>query len=321
MLLRYITAFGFVFGLWRVYTFIMTESFTTYLSTVLEYAGEYKLVSSILVILMFVVIKRFSLKIIQRRSRRQGEDRRHLINILDQISNAVLIIFLMTLWSSEIQTLAISIAAFMVAIVFATREFIQCFTGFIYYLSARPFRVGDWIQLNQTVGEVIDMDWAKTTLLEVDIESFSYTGKHVYIPNSQIITQSVRNFNFLRRYSLHTFSVVNEPVVNCFELIPEFQLIADKHCEHFYDVAERYKAVIERHLGTEFIDTKPSVELHTNQFAKVELTVTLFCPTEQAFTLQQKITADWMRIWFKAQRDEGNHQRSHSRHYVELAQD
>lgn len=266
------------------------------------YAAEYKLVSSLVVILLFILVKRGSLKVIESRSRRKGEDRRHLINILDQISNAVLIVFLMSLWSSEIQSLAISIAAFMVAIVFATREFIQCFTGFIYYLSARPFRVGDWIQLNQTVGEVIDMDWAKITLLEVDIESFSYTGKHVYIPNSQIITQSVRNFNFLRRYSLHTFSIVNEPVVNCFELIPEFQVIADKHCEHFYDVAERYKAVIERHLGTEFIDTKPSVELHTNQFAKVELTVTLFCPTEQAFTLQQKITADWMKIWFKAQR-------------------
>ena len=60
------------------------------------------------------------LRLIRRISSHRGEDRRNQINILEQLGNAFIIIVLMMVWSSEIQTLAISIAAFMVAIVLAT---------------------------------------------------------------------------------------------------------------------------------------------------------------------------------------------------------
>jgi len=211
---------------------------------------------------------------------------------------------LMMVWSSEIQTLAISIAAFMVAIVLATREFIQCFMGFIYYLGARPFRVGDWIQMNNIIGEVVEMDWAKTALLEVDPESFNYTGKHVYVPNSQLVTQTVRNLNFMRRYRLHSFEIVNEPSVNAYSLLPAFHARAQAHCEYFRDVAERYKGLIERHLEQEFIRIDPEVEIKTNELAKVVVKVSLFCPTAEAHELEHKMCSDWLSLWFKAQKEE-----------------
>ena len=219
-------------------------------------------------------------------------------------ANAFIIIVLMMVWSSEIQTLAISIAAFMVAIVLATREFIQCFMGFIYYLGARPFRVGDWIQMNNIIGEVVEMDWAKTALLEVDPESFNYTGKHVYVPNSQLVTQTVRNLNFMRRYRLHSFEIVNEPSVNAYSLLPAFHARAQAHCEYFRDVAERYKGLIERHLEQEFIRIDPEVEIKTNELAKVVVKVSLFCPTAEAHELEHKMCSDWLSLWFKAQKEE-----------------
>nr|WP_269468655.1 mechanosensitive ion channel family protein [Alteromonas sp. ASW11-130] len=257
------------------------------------------MLASALLIICFLLVKRLILKIIKRRSSRKGEDRRHQITILAQLGNALLIVLIMMVWASEIQSLAISIAAFMVAIVLATREFIQCFMGFIYYLGARPFRVGDWIQMNHNLGEVVEMDWAKTALLEVDPESFSYTGKHIYVPNSQLVTQTVRNLNFLRRYTMHTFSLTNEPTVNAYKLLPAFIARAQSHCEYFRDVAERYKGLIERNLDVEFISIDPDVMVETNEYAKLIVTVSLFCPTDQAYSLQQKISADWMSLWFK----------------------
>ena len=214
----------------------------------------------------------------------------------------------MMVWSSEIQTLAISIAAFMVAIVLATREFIQCFMGFIYYLSARPFRVGDWIQMNSVIGEVVEMDWAKTALLEVDSQTFNFTGKHVYVPNSQLVTQTVRNLNFLRRYKLHSFEIVNEPTVNAYSLLPAFQARAQAHCEYFRDVAERYKGLIERHLEQDFIRIDPEVEIKTNELAKVVVKVSLFCPTVEAHELEHKMCSDWLSLWFKALKEDNAQQ-------------
>ncbi len=261
---------------------------------------DYKLLTSVLVVVLLHVFKRLVLKVIRKQSSKKGDDRRNQINILEQLGNAFIIIALMMIWSSEIQTLAISIAAFMVAIVLATREFIQCFMGFIYYLGARPFRVGDWIQMNNIVGEVVEMDWAKTALLEVDPDTFNYTGKHVYVPNSQLVTQTVRNLNFLRRYKLHSFEIVNEPTVNPYRILPAFSARAQAHCEYFRDVAERYKGLIERHLEQEFIQIDPDILIETNELAKVVVSVSIFCPTTEAQELQSKISSDWMTLWFKA---------------------
>lgn len=267
-------------------------------------ANDYKLLTSLVFLVILHYIKKGLLRLIKRRSSRKGEDRRNQINILEQLGNALIIILLMVMWSSEIQTLAISIAAFMVAIVLATREFIQCFMGFIYYLGARPFRVGDWIQMNNIIGEVVEMDWAKTALLEVDPESFNYTGKHVYVPNSQLVTQTVKNLNFMRRYRLHSFEIVNEPTVNAYSLLPAFHARAQAHCEYFRDVAERYKGLIERHLEQEFIRIDPEVEIKTNELAKVVVKVSLFCPTAEAHELEHKMCSDWLSLWFKAMKEE-----------------
>lgn len=270
----------------------------------IAYANEYKLVASILLLVMLHYVKKGLLRLIKHRSTRHGEDRRNQINILEQLGNAFIIILLMVVWSSEIQTLAISIAAFMVAIVLATREFIQCFMGFIYYLSARPFRVGDWIQMNNVIGEVVEMDWAKTALLEVDPESFNFTGKHVYVPNSQLVTQTAKNLNFMRRYRLHSFEIVNEPTVNAYSLLPAFHARAQAHCEYFRDVAERYKGLIERHLEQEFIRIDPEVEIKTNELAKVVVKVSLFCPTAEAHELEHKMCSDWLSLWFRAMKED-----------------
>ena len=270
----------------------------------IAYANEYKLVASILLLVILHYVKKGLLRLIKHRSTRHGEDRRNQINILEQLGNALIIILLMVVWSSEIQTLAISIAAFMVAIVLATREFIQCFMGFIYYLGARPFRVGDWIQMNNVIGEVVEMDWAKTALLEVDPETFNFTGKHVYVPNSQLVTQTVRNLNFMRRYRLHSFEIVNEPTVNAYSLLPAFHARAQAHCEYFRDVAERYKGLIERHLEQEFIRIDPEVEIKSNELAKVVVKVSLFCPTAEAHELEHKMCSDWLSLWFRAMKED-----------------
>lgn len=275
---------------------------------VTNFVSDYKLVASITMLVVLHFFKKGLLRLIKMHSSNKGEDRRNQINIMEQLGNALIIILLMMVWSSEIQKLAISIAAFMVAIVLATREFIQCFMGFIYYLSARPFRVGDWIQMNSVIGEVVEMDWAKTALLEVDKETFNYTGKHVYVPNSQLVTQTVRNLNFLRRYKLHSFEIVNEPTVNAYSLLPAFHARAQAHCEYFRDVAERYKGLIERHLEQDFIRIDPEVEIKTNELAKVVVKVSLFCPTVEAHELEHKMCSDWLSLWFKAMKEDMSHQ-------------
>lgn len=267
-------------------------------SLILEFAQSHKLLTSLFMVVLFLAVKKILIKLLRHQSKRRGEDKRHSINTIDQLGNALLVVLLLTLWANELQSLALSIAAFMVAIVFATRELIQCFIGFVYYMTTRPFRVGNWVQLGNHVGEVVELDWAKTTLLEVDPESYTYTGKHVYVPNNQLMNQVVKNLNFLRRYRLHNFQITNEPFANPYVLLAPFQATVTEHCAHFRVVAERYKSLIERNLDAGFISIDPEIEIVTNHLAKIIIKIGLFCPSDEAFTLEQKIRADWSTLWF-----------------------
>ena len=259
--------------------------------------NEFKLLASLVLLAVVLLIKQALVSVLRRRYRR-GANKRVVVNSFKNIVNLVLLVFLISLWSGELQSLAFSIAAFMVAIVLATREFIQCFLGYLYAISARPFRVGDWVQLNNVSGEVVELDWAKVTVLEIDEHSMDYTGRHLYIPNSLIVTKTVINLNFLKRYAIHQFKVTLEPHSNPYEIVPQLLDRARHYCDDFRDVAERYKGLIERQLDTEFIEIEPDISVETNQFGKYEICVSLFCPAEQKHSIQQKITADIFLHWF-----------------------
>jgi len=103
-------------------------------------------------VLLFVAFSvRHGIVLLVRQQSSIPTNRRYKVNLFKNIANLLILVAVVAFWSAELQNLAFSIAAFMVAIVLATREFIQCFLGYMYAVSARPFRVGDWVQLNQYV--------------------------------------------------------------------------------------------------------------------------------------------------------------------------
>ena len=255
-----------------------------------------KLVMTSLVISVFYILKHLIVKLIRKKSRR---DRRLQINVVNNIYTVLMIVLIFNIWSEEIQKFAFSIAAFIVAIVLATREFIQCFIGFVYILSSRPFRIGDWIQVGNYVGEVHSTDWAKLTLLEVDKDSYQYTGKTLYLPNSQLITSVIKNLNFLKRYAMHHFTIVRDDSVNPFEFIDALYEKANTYCADFKDVAMRYNHLIENRLDINIAGPEPHIQVATSDIGDTQVFFTIFCPTETALEIEQNLTSDFMRLWFE----------------------
>jgi len=252
-------------------------------------------ITSVFIIIIFLV-KYSIVKIIKRKS---NKDKRPQINMVNNIFTILIIITIFNIWSEEIQKFAFSIAAFIVAIVLATREFIQCFIGFIYLLSSRPFRIGDWVQVGNHYGEVHSTDWAKLTLLEVDKDDYQYTGKTLYLPNSQLITSVIKNLNFLKRYAMHHFTIVRDNSVNPFEFIDELYERAHLYCDNFKDVAIRYNQLIENRLDISIAGPDPHIQIATSELGDTQVFFTIFCPTEKAMEIEQKLTSDFMKLWFE----------------------
>ena len=257
---------------------------------------NHKLVITSVFIISIFLVKYFMVKIIKRKSK---QDKRPQINMVNNIFTILIIITIFNIWSEEIQKFAFSIAAFIVAIVLATREFIQCFIGFIYLLSSRPFRIGDWVQVGNYYGEVHSTDWAKLTLLEVDKDNYQYTGKTLYLPNSQLITSVIKNLNFLKRYAMHHFTIVRDDSVNPFEFIDELYERANLYCDDFKDVAIRYNQLIENRLDVSIAGPDPHIQIATSDIGDTQVFFTIFCPTEKAMEIEQKLTSDFMKLWFE----------------------
>ena len=130
---------------------------------IFENIADNKLILTFSIIFLTLMTKYVLVKLVRKYAKNKGEDKRDLVNNVKNFLNLVLMVSLFSIWAAEMQTFAFSIAAFSVAIVLATREFIQCVIGFFYLVSTRPFRIGDWIEVDQFVGEVSATDWIKTT--------------------------------------------------------------------------------------------------------------------------------------------------------------
>jgi small-conductance mechanosensitive channel len=267
-----------------------------FIDTLLQNKSFITAVLAILIITFKLVITRF----IKRRAKKKKIDKRFTVNLLNNIFNFALIFMVFNIWSVEIQKFAFSIAAFIVAIILATREFIQCFIGFVYVVSNRPFRIGDWVQVGKHYGEVNSIDWINLTILEVNIDNYQFTGKTLYIPNSQLVTSAIKNLNFLKRYAVHHFTITRDGSVNPFDFIDALKEKANNYCADFNDVAVRYNQVIENRLDINIAGPEPHVEVATSTLGDTQVIFTIFCPTEQAMEIENKLTADFMNFWFSA---------------------
>ncbi|MBC3765133.1 mechanosensitive ion channel family protein [Neptunicella marina] len=260
--------------------------------------SQYKLLVSLAVLLLFILLKYATVQLIKRNAKKKGKDKRDLVNTIKNLLNFLIIIVVLNLWADELQKFAFSIAAFMVAIVLATREFIQCLLGFIYLASTRPFRVGDWIQIGDHCGEVTATDWTKLTILEVDMETYNFSGKTLILPNSLLINQPIKNLNYLKRYVSHHFVITRDMSVNPYNFIDELTQKAAEHCQHFHDVAIRYSQIIEKRLEVSIPGPEAHIYISTSNLGDTCTEFTIFCPTEQALEIEQKITQDFFNLWF-----------------------
>ena len=268
------------------------------IQNIFENIFENKLILTFSIMFLTLLTKYLLVRLVRKYAKNKGEDRRDLVNNVKNFLNLVLIVSLLSLWAEEIQTFAFSIAAFSVAIVLATREFIQCVIGFFYLVSTRPFRIGDWIEVDHFVGEVSATDWIKTTLLEVNVKSYEYTGKTLFIPNNKLMTSPIKNLNFLKRYATHHFIITRDQSVNPFVFINKIIENAKAYCEDFYDVAVRYNQMIERRLDITIAGPDPQIKISTTELGDTEIEITLFCPTERAIEIEQAIYADFMGHWY-----------------------
>lgn len=259
--------------------------------TVIEQLLSSKLVVTLLVILCVALIRRLMLSRIRGEATLLTDKQRKWMSITKNGASVFLLLSVIIIWQQEISQFAFSVAAISVAIVVAAKEIILCFTGSIQRASSRAFRIGDWIEVGNLTGEVIEHNMMSTVIQEIDLPhgQYHYTGKTVTFPNSLFFTSPVKNLNFMKRYVFHNINIVIPDFANVFPLVGQLTERVHELQSDFIDVARRYHSVIQKHSGVDLPKVEPLIEVLTNASGDQVVQIMVFCPTEKARGLEQKI--------------------------------
>lgn len=158
------------------------------------------IIKTIIFFLILTIIKKLGIKIIKK-IRDSKKEYRYTQRYKLLISILKIIIFLF-LWGEYIGNFLTIISLISAGFTIALRDLIFNFFSGIYIKVKKPFEIEDRIEINNYKGDVININALNFEVLEVNNENFigQSTGVITHIPNSNIFTYPLRNYNKAFKY-------------------------------------------------------------------------------------------------------------------------
>lgn len=161
-----------------------------------KYVGTFpKFLLSIILLIMFYIIYRFIYKSIEK-ANLSSEKTIKFKKYISFINKIIFLIFLIPIWVYESRDILTFLGLFSAGMAFAFKDLVSNFLGWFIINSHKPFKAGDRIKIDNNIGDVVEIDWFYTTIIEVTETNKIYgqsTGRFVYIPNIKLINTEVIN--------------------------------------------------------------------------------------------------------------------------------
>lgn len=100
------------------------------------------------------------------------------------------------IWAKQIGSLGVFLGIIGAGLALSLQEALLCVAGWMLIMTKRPFAVGDRIEINKRIGDVIDVSVFQITLLEVGnwVEADQSTGRILILPNSNVFRHGICNY-------------------------------------------------------------------------------------------------------------------------------
>lgn len=204
---------------------------------------------------------------------------------------------LVVIWSAELKTAALSVVAFVVALVLATKELILCLSGGFLKLSSRMFVLGDVIEVGTVRGEVIDQTLLTTKLLEHSTgpNGTQFTGRTITLPNMVFLTQPVSNETLTPTFGLHPFTIPikaeSDWSVHEAALLESLQAV----CEPYLEQARAAVQAMSQQEGLSSPQVEPRVQLSLPEPGRVNLVARLPYPSDRKTQVVQQAMRGYLQ--------------------------
>ena len=247
---------------------------------------------TLILLLVLFVARWVSVRIIKGGTATLSESRRRWLSIVQNTSILLGALGVLYIWSPELSTFALSLTAFAVALAIATKEYLLCVVGALYRATASPFSVGDWVEVGGLRGEVVTEGILTTKLQELGkgAGANAFTGRLLTVPNSALLTNTVFNESYRKRYLHHAFTVRIEPGRDPAPIVEAVERRLGELCANpDGEVAAAWTRIRNR-LQTDLPSPAPVVGLDTTEHAKIVFTCSVFCASADAARIQEDVT-------------------------------
>jgi small-conductance mechanosensitive channel len=201
-----------------------------------------------------VMLERMSQDIRQRRTMRT------ILNLGTQVVGLLLILLVIFGTPSQMPTI-LGLATAGLTVVF--QDFILAFCGWFVLMGRNGIRVGDWVEIDGTGGEVVEIGLFRTWLLETGnwTANGHPTGRRVSFLNGFAIRGKYFNFSTTGQWMWDEIKVNIPPGTESYGLIEKIREAAVKATEADAKMAEAEWKRVTHEEGTPQFSAKPSVDV------------------------------------------------------------
>ena len=114
------------------------------------------------------------------------------------------------IWAKQIGSLGVFLGIIGAGLALSLQEALLCVAGWMLIITKRPFVVGDRVEINKCIGDVIDISIFQITLLEIGnwVDADQSTGRILILPNSDVFRHGIYNYTKGFPFIWNEFSTV-----------------------------------------------------------------------------------------------------------------
>ncbi|MGO3858761.1 MAG: mechanosensitive ion channel domain-containing protein [Neisseriaceae bacterium] len=208
--------------------------------------------------------------------------------------NAVILgvlVSMLIIWASELQSFALSMMAVAAATVLATKELIMCVSGGLVRATGKLYRAGDYIEIGQYRGRVVDMNVFSTVLMEVGPGHLTNqtTGRTTSIPNSLLLSTPVFRENHMGEFTIHTFMIPAPYSLDPIKASKVLQDSAEELCMPYLAQAKAYVNALETERMYQAPSAAPRITIVAVDDKHYKFIVRMVIPVRERQHIQQSI--------------------------------
>lgn len=166
------------------------------------------IIYSILAILIITLISKIAILINLKTNK--NEKKLYTFNKKTKIAKLLLtMIVLLIIWEKQLTNIITFISFIGAAATLAMRDIIINFLAGIYITISKPFKLEDRIEVDTTIGDVVNINSLNFEILEVanKEDGEQSTGIIVQVPNSKVFTEEIKNYTKAFKYIWSELSV------------------------------------------------------------------------------------------------------------------